>query len=165
MGKGKLIFLALMLAVPLSNLFAQSAYDVMLKTMYEHTVPLIKVEEVDTSANTVFLDAREIEEYETSHISGARYVGYDKFSKKAVKDLPKDSEIIVYCSVGYRSERIGEKLQDMGFTSVKNLYGGVFQWKNEGKAVVDDQNQPTDTVHTYNRLWSVWLKNGVKKYD
>lgn len=147
------------------NLYAQKAYDLMLKTVYKNTVPLIGRPELDSLKDVFFLDTRERKEYQTSHISGARFVGYEGFSKKSVKDIPRDKNIVVYCSVGYRSERIGEKLLDMGFTSVNNLYGGIFQWKNEGNKVVDGQGNVTDTVHTYNRLWSVWLKNGIKRYD
>jgi 3-mercaptopyruvate sulfurtransferase SseA len=70
----------------------------------------------------------------------------------------------VYCSVGYRSERVGEKLQKLGYQNVYNIYGGIFEWKNEGMQVVNRQNQPTDSVHTYNKNWSKWLLKGVKVY-
>ena len=40
--------------------------------------------------------------------------------------------IIVYCSIGVRSEDIGEKLKELGYTKILNLYGGIFDWKNKG---------------------------------
>ena len=73
--------------------------------------------------------------------------------------------MVVYCSVGYRSERIGEKMQKMGFENVSNLYGGIFDWKNQGNTVINLNQEPTDSVHTYNRNWSQWLYNGIKVYD
>ena len=67
--------------------------------------------------------------------------------------------------MGYRSERIGEKLQKMGFTNVKNLYGGIFDWKNQDFEVVGMDNLATDSVHTYNKSWSKWLYKGIKVYE
>jgi predicted sulfurtransferase len=66
--------------------------------------------------------------------------------------------------VGYRSEKVGEKLQELGFQNVKNLYGGIFQWKNEGFEVENSLSMPTDSVHTYNKRWSKWLLKGVRVY-
>ena len=82
-----------------------------------------------------------------------------------VEDLDKDKPVILYCSVGYRSEKIGERLQEMGFTEVYNLYGGIFDWKNKDNPVVNTHQNPTDSVHTYNKNWSKWLTKGVKVYD
>jgi hypothetical protein len=70
----------------------------------------------------------------------------------------------VYCSVGYRSERIGEKLLKLGYTDVVNLYGGIFEWKNQGLDVYNSSNYPTDSVHTYNKSWGKWLVKGIKVY-
>ena len=81
----------------------------------------------------ILLDTREKKEYEISHIPGAIWVGYNNFKLKRVKEIAKDTKIVTYCSVGYRSERIGEKLQKAGFTDVSNLKGSIFKWVNEGK--------------------------------
>jgi len=57
-----------------------------------------------------------------------------------------------------------EELLELGYTNVKNLYGGIFQWKNDGFDVVNNQSMVTDSVHTYNKSWSKWLVKGVKVY-
>jgi rhodanese-related sulfurtransferase len=144
----------------------QDDYDAMLEGMYRKTVPLLRVEAVKEKGmhHFVILDTREPEEYAVSHLEGARPVGYESFDEAVVRDIPKDKPVLVYCSVGYRSERIGEKLQEMGFKEVYNLYGGIFDWKNTGNPVVDESGKPTDTVHTYNRRWSQWLFEGEKVY-
>jgi len=134
-----------------------------MESLYKKTVPLVTADSLKPKLNEVaLLDTRAREEYEVSHIRGARFVDYDGFEVEQVKDIPRDQEVIVYCSVGYRSERVGEKLQKAGYTNVKNLYGGIFGWKNEGNEVVGPHNQPTDSVHTYNRLWGKWLFKGIK---
>lgn len=143
----------------------QKTYDEKLESLYRNTVPLIKADSLKSRmAEVVILDTRAKEEFEVSHISGARFVDYDAFEINQVKDISKDQEVIVYCSVGYRSERIGEKLQKAGYTNVKNLYGGIFSWKNDGNEVVSGANIPTDSVHTYNKSWGKWLLKGIKVY-
>ncbi len=140
-------------------------FHAMLDNMYKQTVPLLKTEQVAKQTEKyLILDTREPEEYAVSHLPQAQLSGYDNFDASVVAKLPKDQPILVYCSVGYRSERIGEKLQEMGFTEVYNLYGGIFEWKNHDQPVWDAQDQPTEKVHTYNRLWSKWLFKGEKVF-
>ena len=140
----------------------------MLGSLYSHTVPLIRSHELEAifenDSDVVLLDIRSPEEFAVSHLPGATLIDYDRFRKKDVENLDREKPVIVYCSVGYRSEKIGEKLQKMGFKNVKNLYGGIFEWKNEGFDVVNPKGQKTDSVHTYNRNWSKWLVNGIKVY-
>lgn len=143
-------------------------YKEKLESLYNHTVPLIPTDalkqKMKSEPSMVLLDIRSEEEYAVSHIKHARFVDYDAFSEEVVADLPREAPVIVYCSVGYRSEKIGEKLLKMGFQNVHNLYGGIFQWKNDGFEVLNALGQPTDSVHTYNKSWSKWLENGVKVY-
>ena len=112
----------------------------------------------------ILLDSREKKEYEVSHIPGARWVGYDDFDLSRVKDLPKDVRIVTYCSVGYRSERIGEKLQKAGFQHIYNLKGSIFKWVNEGNIIVDKNNEPTNKIHGFDKNWGKWLKKGEVVY-
>lgn len=143
-------------------------YEEKLESLYNHSVPLISSDDlaikIDTGEALKILDIRSEEEFKVSHIVGALMIDYDNFEKTDVGNLAADSEIIVYCSVGYRSEKIGEKLMKLGYTNVKNLYGGIFQWKNDGFQVVNQQSVVTDSVHTYNRNWSQWLLKGVRVY-
>lgn len=133
-------------------------FNNMLQSLLKHSVTEVTPNECDFS-ETIFLDAREKEEFEVSHIPNAHWVGYDTFKLKNVNTIPKDSNIIVYCTVGYRSEKISEKLIKAGFTNVSNLYGGIFEWMHTGNNVVNDSI--TKNVHTYNEEWSQWLSNGI----
>jgi rhodanese-related sulfurtransferase len=144
-----------------------AAYNFMLQRLLSFSVPTISVAELvalQKKQTVTLLDAREPAEYKISHIATARNVGYDHFEVTAVNDIAKDAPIIIYCSVGYRSEKIGEKLQKAGFTNVRNLYGSVFEWVNEGQTVVDNQNKPTQKVHAFNKKWGIWLQKGQKVY-
>lgn len=142
----------------------EPAYQEKLQHLLSDNTPVIDVPQLAKERKPMLLDARPAEEYDVSHIAGARRVGYGDFDLSRVKDLPKDTAIVVYCSVGYRSERITEKLLKAGFTNVKNLYGGIFEWVNAGHTVVDDSGKATDRVHAYNKNWSRWVLKGVKVY-
>lgn len=139
-------------------------FDDMLRSLYKNSVPLIQSEELRQTRNLIILDTREWEEYATSHLPNALWVGYDNFQWQTVDQFSRDAQIVVYCSVGYRSERVGEWLQQRGFTRVRNLYGGIFDWFNRGNPVHNLAGMPTDSVHTYNRKWSRWLTRGKKVY-
>jgi rhodanese-related sulfurtransferase len=110
-------------------------------------------------AQFLILDAREKREYEVSHIEGARFCGYENFDAQLLNDIPKNQAIVIYCSIGYRSEKIGEKLKKLGFTKVFNLYGSIFEWVNRGNTLLDAHQKPTNKIHTYNESWSKWVQN------
>lgn len=147
----------------------QKTFDEKLQGLYKNTVPLVSTETIKqklTSEDSLYiLDTRTTSEFAVSHIPGARLVEYESYDASDFEDIPKDAEIVLYCSVGYRSERVGEKLQEMGYQHVSNLYGGIFQWKNDGHEVVSPGGGATDSVHTYNRRWSKWLEKGTKVYE
>ena len=140
-------------------------YGAMLETMYKKSVPLVTVAELKKMPDVVLLDTRSKAEYDVSHLPNARWVGYDDFELKRVKDIPKQANVVLYCSVGYRSERVGEKLVGAGYQHVHNLYGSLFEWVNQGNVVVNQQGKPTQRVHAYSRLWGVWLQRGEKVYE
>lgn len=129
--------------------------------LLSETVPFVYVADLAKKdmSETVLLDAREWDEYNLSHIPDAHYIGYDEPSFTAVSDLDKDSEIIVYCSIGYRSEKIAERLKDMGYTNVWNLYGSIFEWVNQGNQIENNQGEQTKKIHTYSKRWSRWMIN------
>lgn len=142
------------------------AYGLLLKTLYKKTVPLVNVNQLSSELpadSLVLLDTRAESEYKVSHLQGAIWTGYEEFDSLQVAHLSKDTTIVVYCSVGYRSERIGEKLQEMGFTDVYNLYGGIFEWANQEKALVDSTEVITRQVHGFSKAWGIWLNGKVDK--
>ena len=151
-----------------STLFSQEKLDRLLTKFNLKNVPYISVEALAMDkTKIILLDAREEKEYKVSHIKDAICVGYDDFKvKKTIKKLPnKDAKIVVYCSLGIRSETIAYKLIQKGYTNVYNLYGGIFEWKNNNFTVLDTQGSETEKVHTFNKNWSKWLYKGEKVYE
>ena len=122
-------------------------------------VPAIDVDSLHKMqpGSVYLLDAREPGEYAVSHIQGAVNRGYDHFDQTRLDSLDKTRPVVVYCSIGYRSEKIAQKLKKAGFTNVSNLYGSIFEWVNRGYPMVDASGQPTRRIHTYNKKWGRWV--------
>lgn len=162
--RGILVAGLLFLALAGYSQVKSGAFRLMLKKLLRHSVPEIDVRTAarDT-ASIVFFDAREPREFNVSHLKNAFPVGYDSFSVKQLPPLDKHSRIVVYCSVGYRSEKVSEQLLAAGFTRVSNLYGGIFEWVNHGLPVYNE-NGPTKQVHAYDKKWGVWLRRGEKVF-
>lgn len=140
-------------------------YDSMLADMYSGEVGTLRPDEVVARTDSfIFLDTRSVEEFEVSHLEGARLLEYREYKPEMVMDLDKARPVLVYCSVGYRSDQIGQSLQKLGFEKVYNLYGGIFQWVNEGYPVFNRHGQPTDSVHGFSWLWQRWLNQGTVVY-
>ena len=146
---------------------AQETLSQLLNKYNTKTVPYISVQELAMpNTEALILDSREIEEYQVSHIKNALYVGYNNFNinetTKHIKN--KQQQIVVYCSLGIRSEEIGKKLQDAGYTNIYNLYGGIFEWKNNNFPIYDEEENETEDIHTFSKAWSKWLLKGNKIY-
>lgn len=145
-----------------------TAYDKLLRTLYRNTVPVVQPATLAATLrqhpdSVVLLDTRTPAEYQVSHLQGARFVDFNTYQTADFAGVPRNRPVVVYCSVGYRSERVGERLQALGFQNVRNLYGGIFEWVNEGRPVYNTQG-PTQNVHPYSVLWSTWLQRGRKTY-
>lgn len=143
-----------------------SPFDHMIDSTLQKTVEFITPKDLlDSYENYTILDTREYDEYNISHLKNAIHVGYNHFNiNKTTQKISLKTPIIVYCSVGYRSEKIAEKLIEKGY-KVYNLYGGIFEWKNKRNTLIDSSNNITNKVHCYNEEWGKWLTNGEKIYD
>ena len=159
-------FLVFTFLVASLGVLSQNTIEATLEQFNSGTIPYITISELKKDTVSIKLDTRKMEEYEVSHIESALWVGFENFNLDQVKKQFPDSStpIVVYCSIGVRSEQIGEKLQAAGYTNVKNLYGGIFQWKGEGEKVVDSSGLSTERVHAFSKLWGKLLTNAKKVY-
>jgi len=165
--KMKKIFLFILLSIPALG-FSQESLSDLLNKHNTKSVPYISVEELAMpKTEVILLDAREPKEYEVSHLKDAINVGYNEFDIAETTKLIENKEqtLVVYCSLGIRSEDIAEKLSKAGYKNVLNLYGGIFEWKNKGFDVYDSTDTKTEKIHTFSSEWSKWLINGEKVYE
>ncbi|KAA3620899.1 MAG: rhodanese-like domain-containing protein [Flavobacterium sp.] len=166
----KLRFVYIMLFLLGIQSYAQESLQQLLETYNTRSIPYISVEELrmlQLNDEVYILDARELEEFEVSRINGALYAGFSDFTSELISERISDTDqtIVVYCSLGIRSEEIGEKLRKAGYTNIRNLYGGIFEWKNKGFPIIDSEGNETEKVHSFSKAWSKWLTNGEKVYE
>ena len=125
----------------------------------------ISVDELSTQVGgndkLVLLDVRGANEYAVSHLQGAKRAATLDEAKAALADFPKDGEIVVYCSIGYRSAELAAELRGAGYSNVKNLEGSIFEWANTGHTVYRE-GQPTQLVHPYDAEWGKLLNEELR---
>lgn len=146
--------------------FGQKSIDKLLDKHNVRSIPYISVQELKMEPDThLLLDVRKKEEFLVSHIPNAIWIGEQLDKKEFITQYPdKAQKIVVYCTVGIRSEHYGEKLKNLGYTQVKNLYGSIFAWKDAGYPVIDQKGKETQNVHVFSKTWAKYLKTGSKIY-
>src|SRR3989454_6164345 len=86
----------------------------------------------DTDA-AVFLDVREREEWDESHIPAATHIPRGWLESRIEQALPDHSRAIVaYCASGNRSTFAARTLEELGYENVVSLSGGINDWKRHG---------------------------------
>ncbi len=102
----------------------------------------------------ILVDVRKKKEFLVSHIPGAVNLT-DPFD---IAELASGSkkDIVVYCSVGYRSAAVVNELKNLGIKNAVNLEGSIFAWANAGLPLVN-QTGSTREVHPYDEYWGQLL--------
>jgi len=80
-----------------------------------------------------FLDVREDYEFAKDHAKGARHLGKGIIERDVETRIPnKEEAILLYCGGGYRSVLAADALQQMGYTNVVSMDGGIKGWRDAG---------------------------------
>ena len=112
----------------------------------------------------IVLDVRTAEEFEVSHLPGALRVDPAGDLPDFVRTLDRETPVVAYCSVGYRSSRLVERLKKEGFKDAKNLEGSIFEWANKGYPLERD-GAPVQEVHPYDAEWGRLLEPSLHAYQ
>ena len=138
------------------------------------------------------IDCRSSQEHLVSHIRGSKHLSFnadedvlndflvengvesgrditmdqkwaDKFTVLLTRIISTlDTNIVCYCSVGYRSSILANKINALGACSASNLEGSMFKWANEGRSIIDFDGNTTHFVHPYN--WFFGLATSPSKW-
>jgi rhodanese-related sulfurtransferase len=96
--------------------------------MNEITVQDLK-KMIDNKEDFQLIDVRETFEYEMSNLNGLNIplAGLLLEADKVSKDKP----VIMQCRSGARSAAALNQLEQLGYTNLSNLKGGILAWKAE----------------------------------
>jgi adenylyltransferase/sulfurtransferase len=100
------------------------------ETTLKNGIPQMTVQELkqrrDSGVDLFLLDVREPYEYQIANIGGTLIPQGEVPQRLA--EIDRNSEIVVQCRSGGRSQRIAEFLAQQGYPNVKNLAGGILAW-------------------------------------
>jgi rhodanese-related sulfurtransferase len=127
----KSIIVLLLILAPLFTIQGQVADSVSF-----HSLPPDKFSAAIEKSNTkVLVDVREFFEYKKSRIPGALNMPSSGNIDKATDTIPKNCDLFLYCTSGFRSKRVAKTLCAKGFENVYSLEGGINGWKKAGMTI------------------------------
>ena len=124
------LFIALVMSFSFFNLFGQT-------TQSFKSVDVAEFEKAVADATYTVLDVRTVEEYAEGHIPGTNFnidVLKGQFTSQALKLLPKDKPVALYCRSGNRSKTAARILAENGY-KVLELATGIRGWISEGRPI------------------------------
>jgi rhodanese-related sulfurtransferase len=105
------------------------------KHIKEITAPTLK-EKIDHNEPIVLIDVREDHEWSTGYIPTATHMSKGIIERDIEKNIPDvQTQIVVYCSGGFRSALVANSLQNMGYSQVYSLLSGLQGWIDTGYSI------------------------------
>ena len=85
----------------------------------------------------VVLDVRTAEEFAEGHLDGAIMIDfYAEDFADSIADLDRDAPYLLYCRSGNRSGQTRTLMEELGFTDVTDVDGGIVAWADAGFPLV-----------------------------
>jgi|WetSurMetagenome_2_1015567.scaffolds.fasta_scaffold364961_2 rhodanese-related sulfurtransferase len=94
---------------------------------------------IENESNQAFiiLDVRSPGEYSREHIENAMNIDYNSNNfKSEVDKLDKNKKYLVYCHSGQRSSNAVKVMEQLGFSDLTNLSGGIMKWNRNKLPVI-----------------------------
>ena len=85
---------------------------------------------IDSGADFVLVDVREVHEYQICKIDKAQLIPLGDLPKR-LNELDKNADIVMHCKMGGRSAKACDLLRASGFTRVRNMTGGILAWADK----------------------------------
>lgn len=93
-------------------------------------------DEVRARPPRFLVDLRDREEFMQGFIPGAQWIPRSKLEMRVEEILPdKDGDIVLYCASGIGSALAAGFMQEVGYTRVRSMSGGVRAWQGSGLPV------------------------------
>lgn len=94
---------------------------------YEITPVEVKMK-IDQGDKFTLLDVRELWEFETASIDGAKLISMGDIPARANQELDPEDHIVVICHHGVRSMNVTAWLRQQGFEKAQSMRGGIDAW-------------------------------------
>jgi rhodanese-related sulfurtransferase len=94
---------------------------------YEITPEEVKAK-LEGSSPFVLLDVRELWEFETANVAGAKLIPMNEVPVRAHQELDPQQHIVVVCHHGVRSMTVTMWLRQRGFEKAQSMRGGIDAW-------------------------------------
>jgi rhodanese-related sulfurtransferase len=102
------------------------------KRIREVTIDDVKAK-LDRSEKFLLIDVREESEYAIDHLPGALHLGKGIIERDVEDRVPdQNTPLVLYCGGGFRSALAADNLQEMGYTQVFSMDGGIRGWREKG---------------------------------
>jgi rhodanese-related sulfurtransferase len=101
--------------------------------------PEILNQKMEDNEPLMLIDVREDHEWPAGHIPGAVHLGKGVIERDIEHKIPDTTtQIVLYCSGGYRCALVADALQTMGYSNVYSLETGMQGWSDAGFDLKED---------------------------
>jgi rhodanese-related sulfurtransferase len=108
------------------------------KRVREITVEDVKTK-LDRKEKFLLIDVREDNEWAKDHLPSAIHLGKGIIERDIEQRVPDlSAPMVLYCGGGFRSALAADKLQQMGYTNVVSMDGGIRGWREKGYALTTE---------------------------
>src|ERR1700728_1426300 len=121
------------------------------KSQIDEVDPAEVNELIDEGA--VVIDVRETDEVAAGHLPGAKHIPRGYLESRIEGVVPdRDAHVILYCASGNRSAYAARTLkEDLGYTNVSSMTGGITLWKDRGYEVQVPRTLTQEQRERYSR--------------
>ena len=141
MRTGKIIGLLLILVTALTLCFGCSSPETETPAQIIEDITAEEANELirenEGNPDFMIIDVRTPEEYADGHIENSVLIDFyaDDFEEQ-IGQLDRDGKYLVYCRSGNRSSQSISIMEELGFTEVYNMLGGIGAWNDAGLPTV-----------------------------
>ncbi len=121
------------------------------KSQIDEVDPAEVNELIDEGA--AIIDVRETDEVAAGHLPGAKHIPRGYLESRIEGVVPdRDAHVILYCASGNRSAYAARTLkEDLGYTNVSSMTGGITLWKDRGYEVQIPRTLTPEQRERYSR--------------